>query len=83
YMYHGQVELGLDLAQRMVKEIIRRGWLWDWAVVLDGDIPRIGFDYYQNLMLWSLPAALSGGDLNAPCQPGGLVDRVLKAGSQG
>lgn len=83
YMYKGQVDLGLDLARRMVKEIIRRGWLWDWGVVLDGDIPRIGFDYYQNLMLWSLPAALSGGDLNTPCQPGGLVDRVIRAGNPG
>ena len=38
-----------------------------------------GHDYYQDMMLWSLPAALDGKDLAAPAQPGGLVDRVVKA----
>ena len=81
YMYQGQVDFGLDLAQRVVAEISRRGWTWDWPVVLDGNEPRIGFDYYQNLVLWSLPAAVAGGDLTAPCAPGGLVERMLTAGA--
>ena len=52
YMYAGQPELGLDLARRTVLEVIRRGWLWDWPVVLDGSLgSRVGFDYYQNLVL--------------------------------
>jgi len=82
YMYSGQAETGLDLVQRTVKEIVLRGWLWDWPVVLDGNEgPRIGFDYYQNLMLWSLPAAISGQDLKSPCLPGGLVERLIRAGN--
>jgi hypothetical protein len=84
YMYRGQSEFGLELARRPVAEVVRRGWTYDWPVLLDGSLnrkpaPRIGFDYYQNLMLWSLPAALAGQDLIGPCKEGGLVDRILKA----
>lgn len=81
YIYSGQKGFGIDLARRMVKDILRRGWIWDWAVVVDGSIPRVGFDYYQNLMLWSLPAVIQGGDLRASCEPGALVDRILRAGN--
>jgi uncharacterized protein (DUF608 family) len=88
YMYRGQRELGLELARRPVQEVVRRGWIYDWPVILDGEIdgkvePRIGFDYYQNLMLWSLPAALAGGDFAGPCAPGGLVSRILDAAAEG
>lgn len=80
YLYRGQGEFGLDLARRTVQEIVRRGWYWDWPVVIDGSPgPRIGSDYYQNLMLWSLPAALKGESLAGPCQAGGLVSRLLEA----
>ena len=88
YMYRGQRDFGLELARRPVEEMVRRGFAYDWSVLfgaaIDGEIaPRIGFDYYQNLILWSLPAALAGEDLNEPCKPGGLVDRVIKAGTVG
>jgi len=82
YMYRGQRELGLDLARRTVREVIRRGWYWDWPVVIDCVSERIGFDYYQNLMLWSLPAAAKGEDLTGLCKPGGLADRMIRAGKQ-
>lgn len=81
YMYNGQKEVGMDLAHRMVRDVVERGWLWDWAVVHDGNMPRIGFDYYQNMVLWSLPAAIGAGSLQAPCAPGGLVDRIILAGN--
>jgi hypothetical protein len=56
--------------------------MYDWPVCLDSGVgPRVGCDYYQNLMLWSLPAALEGGDLRGPGQPGGLVDRMIRAAS--
>ena len=42
-----------------------------------------GFDYYQNLMLWALPAAIDGKSLDDPCKPGGLVDWILQAGKTG
>jgi hypothetical protein len=42
-----------------------------------------GSDYYQNLMLWALPAAIEGRDLARACCQEGLVERVLKAGKKG
>ena len=38
-----------------------------------------GNDYYQDLMLWSLPAAMDGQSLNEPVQPGGFVYRIIQA----
>ena len=32
-----------------------------------------GTDYYQDMMLWSMPAALEGKDLKGACDSGGLV----------
>lgn len=84
YMYKGQREIGLDLAYRNVRETMRRGWYWDWSVILDSAAAeRAGRDYYQKMMLWSLPAALQNQDLMGPCQPGGLVERVLRAEQRG
>ena len=40
-----------------------------------------GTDYYQNMMLWSAPAALMGTDLKGPVQKGGLVQRMIEAGA--
>jgi len=83
YMYRGQPDVGLDLARRTVQEVIRRRWYWDWPVVIDGaDGDRVGFDYYQNLMFWGLPAALHNQDLSGPCQEGGLVERIIRAGNK-
>ena len=42
-----------------------------------------GSDYYQDLIIWSLPAAMAGTDLGAPCKSGGLIDRVRRAASGG
>ena len=80
YMYHGQRQFGLDLIRRAVQSVILSGWYWDWPAMTDGaDAPRVGSDCYQNMILWSLPAAMQDEDLAGPCQTGGLVDRVVKA----
>jgi len=41
-----------------------------------------GADYYQNMMLWAVPAALQDQDLTGPMQAGGLVERVIAAGME-
>ena len=82
YMYYGEQDLGLEVARRTMHTlIIENRCSWDSSLVIRSDTgERLwGNDYYQNLMLWSLPAALDGGDLTEPCRPGGLVDRILKA----
>jgi hypothetical protein len=51
--------------------------------IMRGDVDTgertFGNDYYQDMMLWSLPAALAGEDVSGPTKPGGLVDRILNA----
>ena len=39
-----------------------------------------GTDYFQNMTLWAVPAAMKGKDLASLCAPGKLIDRVIKAG---
>jgi uncharacterized protein (DUF608 family) len=84
YMYAGQCEVGLELARQCSTAIMEQGWSWDIPSTVEGGTRarQCGFDYYQNLMLWSLPAAIMGADLRGPCQPGGLVDRIIQAGKQ-
>ena len=59
----------------------RTEYTWDFPLVWDIETGRrtYGSDYYQNMMLWSVPAVLAGQDLSGPCKPGGLVDRIVKA----
>jgi hypothetical protein len=38
-----------------------------------------GYDYYQNLMSWSLPGAVERKDLRAPCAPAGFVEKLIRA----
>jgi hypothetical protein len=60
-----------------------QGYTWDLPNIMRGDVDTgertFGNDYYQDMMLWSLPAALDGEVLSQPAQPGGLVSRVVAA----
>jgi uncharacterized protein (DUF608 family) len=83
YAYHGDRDRALEIGRRTMRAVaVENGCSWDSVLVLRGDTgERIyGNDYYQNLMLWALPAALAGEDLAAPCASGGLVDRIIAAG---
>lgn len=88
YMQHGQTAFGLDLCRRAMTNVVagQRGG-WDWGILYDAISGRriYGNDYYQMLMLWSLPAVLAGGSLEQPLQQGELVHRMLaaSAASQG
>jgi uncharacterized protein (DUF608 family) len=85
YMYNGEREFGLELARRSWENIVcTQGLTWDQPNFFRGDCDTgervYGNDYSQNMMLWSLPAAIEVSDLAAPCRPGGLVDRIIRAG---
>ncbi len=85
YMYEGEVDYGVELARRAVHAlVIENRCSWDLPVIIRSDTgERLGGnDYYQNLMLWSLPAALVGKDLADPCKSGGLVNRIIQAGAK-
>jgi uncharacterized protein (DUF608 family) len=83
YIYSGEREFGADLARRHWENLVlRQGHPWDLPNIVRGDTGErvFGTDYYQDMMLWAMPAALSGIDLAASCAPGSLVDRIIAAG---
>ncbi len=84
YMYEGEREFGLELCRRCWANIAENGLTWDQPNIIRGDTGErvYGGDYYQNMMLWTVPAALQGQHLAGPCAPGGLVDRVIRAGQR-
>ena len=84
FMYEGQKDLGLELAHKVWHNLVcSQGYTWDMPNIMRGDVDTgertYGNDYYQDMMLWSLPAALEGKDFGAPMRPGALVDRILRA----
>jgi uncharacterized protein (DUF608 family) len=84
YMYEDQVSFGTELARRMWQNVVcLQGYTWDVPNIMRGDADTgervFGNDYYQDMILWSLPAAMGQQDVSAPCKPGGLVDRILQA----
>jgi uncharacterized protein (DUF608 family) len=88
YMYEGQVEYGTELARKVWHNLFcLQGYTWDVPNIMRGDVDTgersFGNDYYQDLMLWSLPAAIERKDVADPCRTGGLVDRILLAAKTG
>jgi len=86
YMYNGDRAFGLELARKVWHNIVcLQGYTWDMPNIMRGDTDTgertFGNDYYQDMMLWSMPAAVEGTDFGAPAKPGGLVDRIRQAAS--
>jgi uncharacterized protein (DUF608 family) len=82
YLYHGQRDLGLEIIRRNMDNMVRKQrHPWDLPNLIRCDDGRrtFGTDYFQNMALWGVPAALAGQDLTAPCRPGSLVARILEA----
>jgi len=84
YMYEGEKEFGVDLLHRCMENITCQwGYTWDAPNTIRGDMDtgqrHFGGDYYQNMMLWLVPAALMGQDLSYPLEEGGLVSRIINA----
>jgi hypothetical protein len=63
--------------------VIENRCSWDSILLFRGDNAKFlwGADYYQNMMLWCLPAAIAGQDLTGPCKKDGLVERIIRAGT--
>jgi uncharacterized protein (DUF608 family) len=83
YIYAGEREFGLEIARKHWENLcLKQGHAWDLPNMVRGDTGErvFGTDYYQNMMLWALPAAVNGEDLKTSCQPGGLITRMIEAG---
>ena len=87
YMYEGNRDFGSDLLHRCLANVVRWGYVWDFPNTTRGDADTgqrtFGADYYQNLMLWAVPAALAGSDMTEPQAADGLVQRMLDAAQLG
>lgn len=82
YAYAGQREFGAELARRQwANLVLRQRHPWDLPNMVRGDTGQriFGTDYYQNMMLWAMPAALSGQDLGSASAPDALVGRMIAA----
>lgn len=85
YMYEGQKDFGLEMLKRCLHNIACTwGYTWDAPNYVRGDADtgerHFGADYYQNMMIWSIPAALANQDMTGPTKPGGLIHNVIQAG---
>ena len=77
--------MSLELCGRIVDDIARRQRVtYDMPCLIHGDTGTRynGNDYYQAMIMWSLPAVLEDQDLAGPCKPGGRVDRMIPAARQ-
>jgi uncharacterized protein (DUF608 family) len=84
-MYSGEQEKGLEVARGCVyNQVLLHRYSWNAPVMIRGDTGErtYGSDYYQNMMLWALPAAMLNQDFGRASEPGGLVARVAKAGKK-
>jgi uncharacterized protein (DUF608 family) len=83
YIMNGEREYGLEMARKAWQTLcLERGHIWDLPNLVSGDDGRrlFGTDYYQDMMLWALPAALYGQDIADFCAANGLAAEVMKAG---
>jgi uncharacterized protein (DUF608 family) len=83
YLYAGDKETGSEIVRTCLEGIsVAEGYTWTQPNVVSGDTGLViyGSDYYQNMMLWAVPAALDGHDIHKASAKGGLIDRVIRAG---
>ena len=85
YMYAGDKETGAEIIRTCQEGISAKyGYTWTQPNVVSGDTGRriYGSDYYQNMMLWIVPAAMDGHDIQKTAAGGQLINKVLDAGKQ-
>lgn len=84
YLYQDEHQTGMKLAESCMHGIVKYGYTWTQPNIVNGSTGKrvYGSDYYQNMILWSLPAAIEQQDLAKACAPGSLVERVIAAGKQ-
>jgi len=84
YLYEGYRKIGLEVAYNCLQNLVliqRHPWDLPNMIRADNGNRTVGTDYYQNMILWALPAALEGIDLRDLVMAGGLVDNIIKAGN--
>jgi uncharacterized protein (DUF608 family) len=83
YMYAGEIEFGLELARKhWTNLVIKQGHPWDLPNIVRGDTGErcFGTDYYQNMLLWTLPAAINQQTMMDITRPDGFIAQIIQAG---
>ncbi len=83
YIYAGEKESGLDLVCKHWENLVlRQRHPWDLPNIVRGDTGKrvFGTAYYQDMILWALPAALDGQSLQESVARDGLIERMIAAG---
>jgi uncharacterized protein (DUF608 family) len=80
-IYEGRRDDGMEIARRMMEAIVLRDAAgWEMPNILDAEGKVLhGDDFYQMMILWSLPLALQGHGIHEASAPGNLVSRILAA----
>jgi hypothetical protein len=82
YMQSGEKEYGMEFVRRTWEQMtLTHRHAWDLPNMLLGETGErhFGTDYYQNMVLWTMPAVIAAQDIAQSSQGGGLVARVLDA----
>jgi len=85
YMYDGDYDFAVSKAKSCWENMVLT-WRYSWNQInmVRGDKDtgerQISFDYYQDMMLWILPAVMEGKTLDNFYYDGGLIDKVIMAG---
>jgi len=79
--YENRRQRAEEVAERMMRAIIvQDGVGWELPNILDVNGRAIhGDDFYQLMILWSLPLAFEGQGIREACSSGGFVDRIVAA----
>ena len=82
FIYHGQDDLGLELARRMYAALALKSRApWNQRCLIDAGsgLPIWGHDYYSNMVIWALPMALAHQGVGAVAEGDQLAGRMLRA----
>jgi len=85
YIYEGEMEYGTEMLRKAMKNMVcDHGHPWDLPNMILGSTGErhFGTDYYQNLMLWAVPAALMKESLAEFSRQGGLADQIRNAAKE-
>ena len=79
FMYHGQEDIGLEIARRLYDAIaIKSASPWNQRCLINAEtgLPAWGDDYYSNMVAWAVPMALAGQGIREFTEAGGLISRM-------
>jgi uncharacterized protein (DUF608 family) len=75
-LYEGRREEGLPLAEAVMRNLVidqQRGWNLPNQVNPENGKPVFGTDFYQMLMLWTIPLALQRRSIEQTCHTDGFI----------